>query len=344
MIYVVSYGLISAVGPTATLSVAAVNAGANAFQASTNINKNNAPMITAQIPAEALPVLADSLIKEPLTQQERRLIQLAIPAIQEVSKSLKKDAPIPLFLAGPESIVEANRSGARRLIIKYIAEMAGVNIDLPSSRYLASGRTGVIEAIELAYRYFAVSASDFVLIGGVDSYLDAITLGTLDADDRIKAENILDGFVPGEAAGFLLLSRIKLSDRCVGVHQPALEMEEGSYYSDKPYRGDALSKAVSTAINQGQGKKISGIYSSMNGEHYFSKEYGVSVIRNASTIAAEYKIFHPADSWGDIGAATGVGLIALSAAHLFKTQDDLCHLIYASSDGPNRAAVCVERI
>ena len=301
-------------------------------------------MITAQIPAEALPVLDDSLINEPISQQERRLIQLAIPAIHEVFKNLKKDTPIPLFLAGPEPRIEANRSGARRLIIKYIAEIAGINIDFPSSRYLASGRTGVIEAIELAYRYFAVSSSDFVLIGGVDSYLDAITLGSLDAEDRVKAENVADGFIPGEAAGFLLLSRTKISDHCLGLHQPALEKEEGSYYSDKPYRGDGLSKAISTGINHAQGKKVSRIYSSMNGEHYFAKEYGVSVIRNSSSIETEYKIFHPADSWGDIGAATGVGLIALSAAHLFKTQDNLCHLIYTSSDGQNRAAVCVERI
>lgn len=342
MIYVAGYGLITAVGPTTPLSIAAVSAGANAYRASNNINKNGAPMITAQVPEEALAVLPDDIGKISLTQKELRLIRLSIPALHEAVKSLKIETPIPLFLAGPES--SNNRQGARGVILKHIAEQSGVKIDVASSRYLASGRAGVIEAIDLAYRYFSASSAELVLVGGVDSYLDAATLGALDAEDRVTAENVSDGFAPGEAAGFLLLSKNQLADFCIGLHQPSLGKETGAYYSDEIYRGDGLAKVVSGAIAFAQGKSVSRIYSSMNGQHYFAKEYGVSVMRNSPAIITDHKIFHPADCWGDIGAATGIGLIALSASHFFKTKDDLCHLVYGSSDGTNRAAVCVERV
>jgi 3-oxoacyl-[acyl-carrier-protein] synthase I len=340
MIYVEGYGFISAAGPTAWTSVAGVNTGTSFYNMSSTLNKNGYPMRTAEVPADVLPEITEKK-KYPLTQKEKRLIQLTLLALKDIQPAIKLDSKIPLFLAGPETTKLF--SGARNIILNYIAELSEIKIDLQSSRYLASGRTGVIEAIELAHRYFEIAQSDYVLIAGVDSYLDAETLGQLDVDDRVSAENILDGFIPGEAGGVLLVSRSKISETSIGLHRPGLGIEEGSFYSEKPYFGNGLAGAVAQAISQSGSKVLSRIYSSFNGESYFSKEYGVSIIRNSQFFAKNYDHIHPADCWGDIGAATGVGLITLSAGHLYKNQDVNYHLVFGSSDGGNRAAVCVER-
>lgn len=340
MIYVEGYGLVSAAGPTVEASIAGVNTGMSFYNLSSALNKNGYPMRTAQVPIDILPQVEEQK-GYPLTQKEKKLIQLILLAIADIQSRVKIEPKIPLFLAGPET--NQFFSGARNIILNYIAELSEIKVDLQSSRYLASGRTGVIEAIELAYRYFEISKSDQLLIAGVDSYLDAETLGQLDAGDRVSAENISDSFIPGEAGGVLLVTRSKRSKIGIGLHRPGLGVEDGSFYSEKPYFGNGLASAVAQAIAHSSGKVLSRIYSSFNGENYFSKEYGVSVVRNSQSISKNYEHIHPADCWGDIGAATGVGLIALSAGYLYKNQDANCHLIFGSSDGGNRAAVCVER-
>ena len=57
------------------------------------------------------------------------------------------------------------------------------------------------------------------------------------------------------------------------------------------------------AIAQAGVEAIGQVYSSMNGENYFAKEFGVMIIRNRDTIAVDFDVLHPADCFGDIGAA-----------------------------------------
>ena len=52
-----------------------------------------------------------------------------------------------------------------------------------------------------------------------------------------------------------------------------------------------------------------------------------------------FAIEHPADCIGDVGAATGPVLLALSALALMEEKSKRQHLIYSSSDGEKRAAL-----
>ena len=216
---------------------------------------------------------------------------------------------------------------------------------MESSRYIAAGRAGVIKAIDLAFKYLTVSDTGYVLIGGVDSYNNTGLISRLDVENRITALNIPNGFALGEAAGFLLLSkRPDKSFLPVVIHQPGLSQEEGHLYSKAAYRGEGLSKAVTQAIQFANATKITQVYSSMNGENFFVKEMGVMSIRHAQYLQEGYQVNHPADCYGDIGAANGAVLIGLSAMSLSGKTDRFNHMVCCSSDMGARGVVCVSKL
>jgi 3-oxoacyl-[acyl-carrier-protein] synthase-1 len=214
------------------------------------------------------------------------------------------------------------------------------------SRLIATGRAGGLQAVDLAFKYFASTNRDVALIGGVDTYCDDSVLGRLDAEDRVLAPGVTDGFVPGEAAGFLLL----VSEWVVGrlphkplamVYEPGIATEPGHRYSKEPYRGDGLADAFRLATENGPGQPIKTIYSSLNGEHFGAKEFGVAQVRNHTSLSEHAKHEHPADGFGDIGAAFGPILIGLAALDLQKGWRQGPALIYAASEQQTRAAIVV---
>jgi 3-oxoacyl-[acyl-carrier-protein] synthase-1 len=345
-IYIAAMGMITAIGGSALTTAAAVRARRKGMRMSPHYNKNFNPMTVALVPNAALPPLNPQPKKGPgLTARQRRMVQLATPALNEALSVYALKDPIPLFLAGPETLPGCPSPTHLNLIDSLIAQ-TGAKINREQSRVIATGRAGGVQALDLAFRYFETTGKDAVLIGGVDTYLDYFLLSVLDTDNRILAEGIKDGFVPGEAAGFLLLvsekGRQYLKQPPLGtLYRPGLASEPGHRYSDVPYRGDGLADAVRLAIQQGNGQKIHAIYSSMNGESFGAKEYGVACARNSASLAETVEHEHPADGFGDIGAACGPVLMGLAALDLQKGWRQGPALVYCSSDGEQRAAVCV---
>lgn len=343
-VYIAGTGMITPVGGNSAMTIAAVNAGISAYSASSFYNRHDKPMTTTSVPDDALPPLNEKLKDVQLTSREKRLIRLAAPALEEVFSAYPLEQPLPLFLAGPESLFKGVNAITAQLL-KNIQIQTDANIDLSNSRFFATGRAGAIEAIALAFRYFATTNAPYVLIGGVDSFLDVATLSYLDAEDRVLAESMPDAFVPGEGASFLLLLNDPVhgesSKNLVALFPPGLGAEKGHRYSDAPYLGQGLADAFSSAIANGDDKKISTIFSSMNGENFFAKEFGVATIRNASAFTENYKHEHPIDCFGDLGAATGVVLIALAQHKILKCKKATKNLVYCSSDLSSRAVVCL---
>ncbi len=346
-IFIAGTGMITPVGGNTSMTVAAVNACINKYTASSFINKTDKPMTVASVPEEALPPLGEDLKNLQLTGREKRLIRLAAPALAEVFSHYPSAQPLPLFLAGPESIYGGVKATTAKFLT-YFKMQTQANIDLTNSRYFAAGRSGVIEAIALAFRYFAATNAPYVLVGGVDSYLDAATLGYLDAENRILAENMCDAFAPGEGASFILLRNIEMDGEAAKgdtvLFEPGMAAEKGHRYSEQPYLGQGLADAFRAAIANGSGEKISTVFSCMNGEHFFAKEFGVASIRNQAALNENYVHEHPIDCFGDMGAATAVVLIALAQQKLLKAKQVTQSLVYCSSDTSARAAVCVSMI
>lgn len=340
-LYIAATGMITPVGFNTQMTVAAVNAGISAYAESNYYNKNDDPMTAAFVPDDALPTLSEELQEFPLKADEKRMIRMAHVALSEIEEHLPCDVNVPLFLAGPENI-PARPSPITPSLISLIQQQSGVSIDVESSRYIAAGRAGVIKCIDLAFKYLDVADSNYVLVGGVDSYNNTGLISYLDVENRVLAKNIADGFALGEGAGFLLLSKSSKQGKLnVLVTPPGLSVEEGHLYSEVPYKGEGLANACLQAVQYLNGSVVNTIYSSMNGENHFVKELGVLSIRNTQHLQEGYQVLHPADCYADLGAATGAVLIGLSAKDMAPKAGATNHMVCCSSDMGARAVVCV---
>lgn len=130
----------------------------------------------------------------------------------------------------------------------------------------------------------------------------------------------------------------------IALHPPGLGEEPGHMYSDEPYRGDGLDQAFKKALAGHAEQSIQTIYSSMNGENFWAKEYGVAYLRSKSKFADPVCIEHPADCIGDLGCAAAPILIALAAEKLWAKKQQHKTLVYSSSDTATRGAIVLEKI
>ncbi len=221
----------------------------------------------------------------------------------------------------------------RSVFIKHLQIQTGIEFDLDNSKVFPMGRAGFFYALESAFQFLEKSERETVLVGGVDSFWDAMTLATLMSENRLDTA---DSFVPGEGAGFMLLTKNKDFSCNKRVYRPGISIEEGHRYSEEPYLGEGLSMAFKQAIAFSKAENIKTIYSSLNGESFGNKEYGVSLTRNSNSMKSDYIHTHPADCYGDLGAATGPVLITLAAK-----GKDFPVLCYGSSDLEFRGATCI---
>jgi 3-oxoacyl-[acyl-carrier-protein] synthase-1 len=192
--------------------------------------------------------------------------------------------------------------------------------------------------------------AEYVLLGGVDSLIDLYVLGTLDMQGRIRNEINSDGFSPGEGAAFLLLTR---TDHAAKKNlQPLAQIlgcgmghESGHIYAEEPYLGEGLAGTFSALISEANpSSAIGSVYSSFNGERYWGKEFGVARLRNSAAFLPDHQMEHPAECFGDLGAAHGAMLAALAIHGVQKHYRHSPCLVYASSDYGERGAVLLAAI
>lgn len=334
-LYIAATAMITPVGFNTAMTAASVKASVNVYQESTMYDGYFSPIKMAHVPEGALPPLSAKLRNKPgITARQSRMLRLAQPALAEILADISY--PIALFLAGPEPLPNASLP-MRSIFLEHLQVQTNFCFDSNNSKVFPMGRAGAFCALEYAFRYLESSDQEMVLLGGVDTYWDAMTLAAFARDKRLLTANGgVDGFVPGEGAGFILLSKNQCLEGKRQVFRPGLSEEPGHIYSDELYKGEGLSLAFKQAIESSNTNSIKHIYSSLNGESYGAKEYGVAVTRNSSFINGNLEHTHPADCYGDLGAASGVALLAISSVN--STAPSLC---YCSSDGAFRGAACV---
>lgn len=349
--YIANTQLITAAGPTSYANFCAYRAGINTYQFANYHTQDHCQVVLSLVPEAMFPSLADTLEDGPLSARDERLIQLTAMSAQQLFASYKGE-PVPLIMAGPQNYPDfTNQLPAQ--FFKCLAVQAVLPIEYATSRIICTGRTGMLEAIRLARHYLANGPYPYVLVGGVDTPRHTDWLHFLDRDNRLKCErasSVGDSFVPGEAVSFLLLtSNPALALDYNGFHirltEPGFADEPGHLYSSQPYLGDGLDSAVKQALAAlPDGYTIDAVFSSMNGENVWAKEFGVAMTRSAHRLK-QHNHQHPAECYGDLGAAAGGALISLAAHYATARQPQNC-LITTSADTEYRAAICVipERI
>jgi len=347
--YIANTGLITAIGAFTRMVHAVYRTGLSAY-ASANYFTHDHHLITlAQIPDAALPPLVAPLEdSDSLSLRDQRLLRFAQVAAAEALAGYEGD-PVPLLLAGPQ-----NYSGLQnqlgRDFFPALQQQTDLPIDYATSRLVSTGRTGVMDALRLADHYLYDLGLKAVLVGGVDTCQNSRWLALLDSDGRIKSgrPGAGDSFVPGDGAGFLLLTAEPAVNEewCYRLTPPGFATETGHLYSSEPYLANGLDAAVKQALlAMPEELPITQMFSSMNGEHHWVKEIGVAASRSSQRLKnAAHQ--HPADCYGDLGAATGAALIALAYCDHQQKKRPHGSLITTSSDNEYRAATCLvsERI
>ncbi|PKO57945.1 MAG: hypothetical protein CVU25_06265 [Betaproteobacteria bacterium HGW-Betaproteobacteria-19] len=303
------------------------------------------PYIVGTVLDDGLPALADDLVTHSLQAREVRMLRMAHAALADALQALPEDCgPLPLLLGLPEHHTTCPLDPAA--FLARLVTQSGAPIDLARSVAVARGRAAGLMALRQAAARLASGEAEYVLVGGVDSLIDLYVLGTLDLEGRIRNAINGDGFSPGEGACFLLLGDpvrrgtmkpLATITACASSHEP------GHLYADTPYLGDGLAAAVGELLEATpSAAPIACTYASFNGERYWAREFGVARIRNAARFADSMQMEHPAECFGDLGAAHGPVLAALAAHGLAGGYRPAPCLVYASSDRGDRAAMLLD--
>jgi 3-oxoacyl-[acyl-carrier-protein] synthase-1 len=344
---IVGVGMMTAVGLTALETAASVRAATMRFGETPIRDQQFEPFVMAEVPDDGLPPLAESLAAEiSLTQREMRMLRLGmLPLVEALAKMPNGQRAPGLALALPEMQPGHRVDGGR--FLELFAKQTDMRFDIARSAAVDEGRAGALVAIARAAQAIRTGQASFMLAGAIDTYRDLFVLGTLDQEERVKSASNHDGFIPGEGAAFLLLASETAAQQAGlpplgSVTRVALDEEPGHLYSDAPYRGEGLARTLAQLFSSGDvGGPIADVFSSMNGESHWAKEWGVGFIRNRSAFLEDSVMYHPADCFGDTGSATGPLLVGLAALGIRDGYRRSPCLVYCSSDHGSRAALAV---
>jgi 3-oxoacyl-[acyl-carrier-protein] synthase-1 len=302
------------------------------------MDRNFDPIQMGLVPEDALPPLTEEIDRLPLPPRARRMLRLAAPSFKAVAADLP--APVVLVIGLP-SLPETSASWLRH-VPGYLHKLTGVQIDTGRSVVLPFGRAAALLALERALQLLQGGEVETVVVGGVDTFLDLRLLSELDTEQRILGPRVMDGFIPGEGAAFYVLSSAPSSaDERAGVvvHGAASAMDPGHRYGDAPAKGEGLAAALAVLRQRMAplAAPVATTFAGFNGESFDAKMWGVGYLRHRDLFAPAMAIEHPADKFGDAGAALGAILVALAAESLRTGTRPGPALVWAASDREPRA-------
>lgn len=353
-VYIAGIGLITALGDSPELVDAAVRAGISAHARSDYLTADKHSITMSAIPEDALPESGDGNDSgDGPDLRTRRLLRMCRHAALQALGNWQPEAPIPLLLNSTEAYPEIDYALHDGFIARLAAQI-DLPIDVDASAIRYAGRVGVIEAIDSAFDLLHQGRHRAALVGGADTCQFSQLVELLDRDDRLSAQRVnprrvYDGYIAGEGAGFLLLTRdsqvaIDNGRHRVALNRPGFGYEAGHYYSDHPNLGDGMDRAVKLALAQASAETEFGrIYSSMNGEACWARELAVATMRSHERLRHSL-IEHPADCYGDLGAASAAVLIALAQARMLAAEESApaASLVCCAADLGARAALCLQ--
>ena len=346
-LYIAGIGMVSSVGGDTAMTTAAVNAGISGYGISEFNGINNEPVTMASVPDSFFSTIDVEIKKSRrFNMRHDRVTKMAIVAIREACALHTTEHPISLLLAMPEGQVDEDGLSP---LINNLEHNCSPWISIKHCKRIFSGRAAGMDIIDFAFSYLNDQSNKFILVGGSDSYMDYSRIDPLAQEDRLLSESNMDGFAPGEAASFLLLTphydlAMQRNGHIVALNPPGIADEVGHLHSEEPYRGEGLDQAFKQALKIQPEPMICNIYSCMNGESHWAKEYGVAFVRNKKDFTETVNIEHPADILGDLGSATSSMLIALAADDLYSNDTASSHLVYSSSDAAKRGAIVLEKV
>ncbi|MCP4349980.1 MAG: hypothetical protein GY795_31245 [Desulfobacterales bacterium] len=348
-ISILSIGMFTSVGLYSSQIAASVNSGISRLQEVEDWpDLNDNPYRGGFIPDDYLECI-HSEINIDSDSLTARLIKIGAPALQQLGNTLDSLSTIPPLILGLSEAVKKDLQ--KTFFLNSLAKQSQMRIDIENSEVLVAGRSAGLQAIHKACMYLIEGYPGPIIAGGVDSYFDFYRLDELDKAGRILTESNQDGFLPGEGAGFVLLSKEfpsesqNLTKKPLGsILASAIGFEKGHLYSQEPYRGDGLAETFAQLFDEVPKERLPcrTIYANLNGETLDAKQWGVSLIRNKQYFSEDVDVLHPADCMGETGAAMGPIMVGLAIEKMCRDCVTWPFLIGCASDEGLRVAVYLD--
>jgi 3-oxoacyl-[acyl-carrier-protein] synthase I len=273
---------------------------------------------------------------------------LALTALRESLEPLVALGPVPLslFVGFSEERPGWSRTDTDTVMHALTSEL--MHCARPEDvMSVPLGHAAGLVALKLALRELDAGHTRACVIGGVDTYLHPATIDWLDDSRRLSTAANRSGFVPGEAAGFFLVTtdenaRAWRLPELATIRSVATAIEPNPIASGRVCTGEALTAAIAgaTAALCLPQEKIATTYCDINGERHRSEEFLYVPLRLPDPFVDANRYEAPADAWGDVGAASGPLYVALAVASGQRGYARGPHVLaWASSDGGMRAAV-----
>lgn len=336
---VVACGAATSLGDDLATTAASVRANLTRFVETHIIDRTGEPAVAS--PAPYLP--------DPLSIADR-CTQLGVLALEDalgVSRcsggSLGSVRDVPLVLGCP-LLRPSVPAGSFDLVLSRLLSVSNL-LSSDRSHCIGSGHAAGLAAITVARQMIEKQEAEFVVAGGADSYFHPDCLAWLDESGRLHSDANPDGFVPGEAAGFCVLAESNAAGRLglrplASILAASVSEESNPLTSDGVCIGEGLTRAVREVLIGQADHSIDWTICDLNGESFRAYEWMYAYLRNCSRHRDPLEIWHPADCYGDIGAASGPVLVGLALRAWARGYARGARaLVWASSDSAARAAV-----
>jgi len=299
-VFIIGLGACTPVGLRAFPAFAAIRAGISRIAGHPFIrDKKGEPFSVATVPNLGS------------AERHRRLYELACRATQEALESVTAAEPLvkPVVHIGLPEVSrhfsrDAGLSLSRALTDCFSSAHPGIEF-----RPWFEGTAAGLLALQDASDRIQDGKSECEFVAGVDSFIDADLLESLDLERRIASSSNRWGFPPGEGAAVVTIGNQDFARRrglrtYARVLSVATAYEPKNMHSNGVCLGEALGAVFSGAVEKA-GVRITNQFCDIDGDRYREHELSYAILRVPGTTfqnATDYVA--PADCWGNCGAAT----------------------------------------
>jgi len=249
-----------------------------------------------------------------------KLIELCSNTVNEIKQKVSINfSEVPLYLC----LQEVSRPGSFEMedlqaeLFTYILKILDIKKLHPHSRAYVKGKAGFTSALKEAQVDIYTNKHKQLLIVCVDSLINNASLDYYSGDMygegcRLLTDNNSNGFIPGEAASAILLSKPTGEDNEIIISGVGTARETATIYNEEELlKGIGLSQAIMEASNQAKLPihETSFRVGSMSGEEYFFDEATLAQQKTLKQKIPDHPLWHPADSIGEVGAAIGGAMV-----------------------------------
>lgn len=302
---ILSCSAVTAAGLDAFQTCAAIRARISGFRACVPRTPPQEPLIAGKIPTHS------SLRRTYLDW----LVNMGSRGLREVLPANSTSSRLGLVLSLSESFREC--SGVEVVsALEFVSRLESrLQLRFARKSAMEEGGGGSIRALAYAHEMLSSGDVDLCVVGGVDSLLNARDLSRLQKSHRLHEAENPDGFIAGEGAAFVLVSRAADRNALAEILGVGSATESNSVVSSRYSQGAGLVAAMRQAVHDSDLTEADVCFrvSNSNAEHYAAWEASIAVPRFYRSRRERLPVWYAAASVGDTGAASGALAVVVAA-------------------------------